>query len=74
MTNSPPEDEGLGVLRHVFEKLNPGIPWSVVETCYFIQRKHQYEADRELAVSEMRNVVAKFVENDLQDSQTPESL
>jgi hypothetical protein len=75
MTNAPPDDEALAVLRQVFELLTPaGIPWAVVERCYLVQRKHQYEADRELAVNEMRTIIASCVENDIQNFQPPESL
>lgn len=57
MTN----DEGLTVLRQVYDQMNSTLPWSLIETCYRIQLKHQFESDREIAVSQIKQAVSEVV-------------
>ncbi len=54
-------DEGLAVLRQVFDQTKTILPWSLIETCYRIQMKHQYDSDREIAVNELRHAVSLVV-------------
>lgn len=60
MTQNP-NDDGLAVLRQVFEQTKTPLPWSLVETCYRIQSRHRYESDRDIAVNEMKHAVAQVV-------------
>lgn len=54
-------DEGLAVLRQVFDQAKAPLPWSLVDTCYRIQLKHQFESDRDIAINEIKHAVSQVV-------------
>ena len=54
--------DALRVLRDVYEKAKPNLPWHLVEQCYQIERELQYEHDRDVAVDRLRKVVSVHAE------------
>jgi hypothetical protein len=52
----------LQVLKGVFEKVKPNLPWHLIEQCYSIERELQYEHDRDVAVDRLRKVVSVHTE------------
>ncbi len=59
-------DDGITVLRSIYDHLKPDIPWSLVESCYASERCHQYESDREMVLSEIKTLVTQFVSTKLE--------
>jgi hypothetical protein len=52
----------IKVLKGVYEKVKPNLPWHLVEQCYHIERDLQYEHDRDVAVDRLRKVVSVHAE------------
>lgn len=62
MNDPSPQFDPLNVLRDVYDRVSPNVPWSLVEQCYHIERELQYEHDRDVAVDRLRKVVSVHVE------------
>ena len=60
--NAVPQFDPLRVLKSVYEKIKPNIPWHLVEQCYLIERELQYEHDRDVAVDRLRKLVSVHAE------------
>ena len=63
------ESEAITVLREVFELVKPNIPWELVQNSYEIERHYQFDADREVAVSNLRRVVTQHVAEEFNTDQ-----
>ena len=57
-----PQFDPLKVLKGVYDKVKPNLPWHLVEQCYQIERELQYEHDRDVAVDRIRKVVSVHAE------------
>lgn len=64
------ESEALTVLREVFELIKPNIPWELVKSSYEIERQYQFDADREVAVSNLRRIVTQHVAEEFNAEQS----
>jgi len=62
--------DALQVLKGVYDKVKPNVPWHLVERCYEIERDLQYEHDRDVAVDRLRKVVSVHAELDFDKERT----
>ena len=65
---SATRDEALQVLRQKYEEVDPDFPFALVKSCYSIERKFQYEREREVPLNEIRAQVTVVVENSMKES------
>ncbi len=60
--DTAPQFDPLHVLKGVYDKVKPNLPWHLVEQCYQIERELQYEHDRDVAVDRLRKAVSVHAE------------
>ena len=63
-----PSDEARAALREAYDELGLDIPLRLVEDCYDIERRYQYEDDPDLRLDSIRRAVTVAVEEDLRSS------
>jgi len=55
-------DDILEVLLNTAQEMNTTVSTEVIEKCYNIEKKFQFELDRNLPLSEIRNAVNSEIE------------
>jgi hypothetical protein len=68
MTTNSTRD-ALEVLRQVYTELRPTAPWELILQCYEVERRYQFDVDRELALSQLRAAVTHSVGQELESDQ-----
>ena len=66
-TRETTEDLGLNSLRKSYEMHVQTIPFELVEACYRAEKRLQYNLDETTAMSEVRNIVLRHVEDLITD-------
>ena len=66
MPNSE-EDHGLAVLREIYDQQPRSIPFRLVQEFYELEKRYQFEGDREVPTAMIRSLVSVAVERDLTD-------
>jgi len=67
MPNSE-EDHGLEVLREIYDQQPRSIPFRLVQEFYELEKRYQYEDDREVPTAMIRSLVSVAVERDLESA------
>lgn len=67
------EEEALAVLREIHASVAPDLPFRLVEDCYRIERRYQYERDPDLRLDALHRAVTVAVEDALREEGTGSS-
>lgn len=59
------EDPGLAALREIYDQQTRSIPFRMVQEFYELEKRYQYEDDREVPTAMIRSLVSVAVERDL---------
>jgi hypothetical protein len=65
------EDPGLAVLREIYDQQTRSIPFGLVQEFYELEKRYQYEDDREVPTAMIRSLVSVAVERDLAVGDAP---
>ena len=68
MTNDASAEHALEVLKRINDSMDETIPEDLVKNCYMVEKRFQYDSDRQLALNELRHLVEAEVERRLEDS------
>lgn len=52
----------LDALRKVHEGIDDRIPFTLIEACYRVEKKHQFTERRDIPLSELRQVIGEYVD------------
>jgi len=59
------DDHGLAVLREIYDQSHRSVTFDLVHEFYELEKRYQYEEDREVPTAKIRSIVSVAVEHDL---------
>lgn len=67
-------DDILEVLVSTSQEMDTSVSTELIENCYYIEKKFQFELDRNIPLNEMRNEVNTEIESTATDSLSQEIM